>query len=35
MALKFGHHTAVDRAIMVDLHDLSALAMKLNLDVVT
>jgi 5-methylthioribose kinase len=34
-ALKFGRHLAVNRAIIHDLHGLNALAMKLDLDVVT
>jgi 5-methylthioribose kinase len=34
-ALKFGRHLAVNRASAIHLHDLNALAMKLDLDVVT
>jgi 5-methylthioribose kinase len=34
-ALKFGRHLAVNRASVTSLHDLNALAMKLELDVVT
>jgi 5-methylthioribose kinase len=34
-ALKFGRHLAVNRRTVHDLHDLNALAMKLDLDVVT
>jgi 5-methylthioribose kinase len=34
-ALKFGRHLAVNRASTTNLHDLNALAMKLDLDIVT
>lgn len=33
-ALKFGRHLAVNRATVVQLHDLNALALKLDLDVI-